>query len=174
MKHVILSVIALLFFVFESIFAQLLAGDIFGLGNDKLLVPRFLMIFVFFLTMYGSRKMGMLYGAIIGLTYDVVYTEILGVYMFLLPFLAYLISKFMKVLQNNTLVYLLMALVFTVILELVSYELNTILAFTDMAFGEYMQRRFIPTMVLNLLFIVISSYPIRRLIEKFDLQGELE
>ncbi|MDQ7863256.1 rod shape-determining protein MreD [Peribacillus frigoritolerans] len=59
--------------------------------------------------------MGMLYGAILGLTYDVVYTEILGIYMFLLPFLAYLISKSMKILQNNILIACLTALLFTAV-----------------------------------------------------------
>ncbi|MFJ7679137.1 rod shape-determining protein MreD [Peribacillus sp. NPDC097264] len=172
MKHFILSFVALLFFVFESIFAQLFAGDVFGSNN--ILVPRFMIIFVFFLTMYGSRKLGMLYGAILGLTYDVVYTEILGIYMFLLPFLAYLISKSMKILQNNILINCLMALVFTAIVECVSYQMNHILTFADMGFGEFVDRRFIPTLILNLIFIIISCYPLKRLIEKFDLQGEME
>ena len=172
MKHFILSLVALLFFVFESIFAQLFAGDVFGSNN--ILVPRFMMIFVFFLTMYGSRKMGMLYGAILGLTYDVVYTEILGIYMFLLPFLAYLISKSMKILQNNILITCLMALVFTALVEGVSYQMNHILTFADMGFGEFTERRFIPTLILNLIFIIISCYPLKRLMEKFDLQGEME
>lgn len=172
MKHFILSFVALLFFVFESIFAQLFAGDVFGSNN--IFVPRFMIIFVFFLTMYGSRKMGMLYGAILGLTYDVVYTEILGIYMFLLPFLAYLISKCMKVLQNNILIACLTALVFTAVVEGVSYQMNVILGFADMGFGEFAERRLVPTLILNLVFIIISCYPLKRLIEKLDLQGEME
>ncbi|MGE7759044.1 rod shape-determining protein MreD [Peribacillus sp. NPDC097895] len=172
MKHFILSFIALVFFVFESIFAQLFAGDAFG--DDKIVVPHFMMIFVFFLTMYGSRKMGMLYGAILGLTYDVVYTEILGIYMFLLPFLAYLISKCMKILQNNILIAFLTALFFTAILEIVVFQMNIILSFADMGFGEYMERRLLPTILLNLVFIIISCYPLKRIIEKLDLQGETD
>ncbi|MFD6439745.1 rod shape-determining protein MreD [Peribacillus sp. NPDC060186] len=172
MKHFILSFIALLFFVFESIFAQLFASDVFG--ADKILVPRFIMIFVFFLTMFGSRRIGMLYGAILGLTYDAVYTEILGVYMFLIPFLAYLISKCMKILQNNILISCLVALLFTAVLEVVIFQMNIILSFADMGFAEYMERRFVPTLLLNLVFIIISCYPLKRIIEKLDLQGELE
>ncbi|MCK1991707.1 rod shape-determining protein MreD [Peribacillus muralis] len=172
MKQFILSFIALIFFVFESIFAQLFAGDTFG--DDKILVPHFMMIFVFFLTMYGSRKMGMLYGAILGLTYDVVYTEILGVYMFLLPFLAYLISKCMKILQNNVLIACLTAFVFTAVLEVVIFQMNTILSFAEMPFGEFAERRLLPTLLLNLVFIVVSCYPLKRIFEKLDLQGEAE
>ncbi|RRN74130.1 rod shape-determining protein MreD [Peribacillus simplex] len=172
MRYFILSFIALFFFVFESIFAQIFAGDAFG--GDKILVPHFMMIFVFFLTMYGSRKLGMLYGAILGLTYDVVYTEILGIYMFLLPFLAYLISKCMRVLQNSLLVSCLIALLFTAILEVVIFQMNVILSFTDMGFGEFADRRLLPTLLLNLVFIIISCYPLKRVFEKLDLQGETD
>ncbi|MCK2016965.1 rod shape-determining protein MreD [Peribacillus frigoritolerans] len=171
MRYFILSFIALVFFVFESIFAQMFAGDAFG--ADKILVPHFMMIFVFFLTMYGSRKMGMLYGAILGLTYDVVYTEILGIYMFLLPFLAYLISKSMKILQNNIMVACLTALLFTAVLEVVIFQMNIILS-ADMGFGEFAERRLVPTLLLNLAFIIISCYPLKRMIEMLDLQGETE
>jgi len=171
-RYFILSFIALVFFVFESIFAQMFAGDAFG--ANKILVPHFMMIFVFFLTMYGSRKMGMLYGAILGLTYDVVYTEILGIYMFLLPFLAYLISKSMKILQNNILIACLTALLFTAVLEVVIFQMNIILSFADMGFGEFAERRLIPTLLLNLAFIIISCYPLKRMIEMLDLQGETE
>ena len=99
MKQFILFLVAFLFFVLDSIFAQVLAGSFFG--RDIILVPYFMMVFIFFLTIYGSRKYAMIYGAILGLAYDVVYTEVLGIYMFLIPFLAYLIAKCMKVLQSN-------------------------------------------------------------------------
>ena len=116
----------------------------------------------------------MLYGAILGLTYDVVYTEILGIYMFLLPFLAYLISKSMKILQNNILIACLTALISTAVLEVVIFQMNIILSFADMGFSEFAERRLIPTLLLNLAFIIISCYPLKRMIEKLDLQGETE
>jgi rod shape-determining protein MreD len=64
-KHFILSFVALLFFVFDSIFAQVFAGHIFG--KENIFVPYFMMVYIFFLTIYGSRKYGMIYGVILGL-----------------------------------------------------------------------------------------------------------
>ena len=53
-------------------------------------------------------------------TYDVVYTEILGIYMFLLPFLCISdFAKCMKILQNNYLLSCLLRIIFTAILEVV-------------------------------------------------------
>ncbi|WP_110927087.1 rod shape-determining protein MreD [Bacillus massiliglaciei] len=170
MKHFILSVIALIFFVFEGFFAQFFAN----FGDHVLLIPRFMAVFLFFVTIYGSRKYGMIYGAILGLGYDVVYTEILGVYMFLLPFLAYLLSKLMRVLHMNLWVVCLVSLFFVGVIELVSYEINVVLSFTAMNFGEFLTSRLLPTLLLNFVFILLFCYPLKRLMERLDLRREAE
>jgi rod shape-determining protein MreD len=171
-KHFILSLIALLFFVFDSIFAQLFAGHLFG--KENILVPHFMMVFVFFLTIYGSRKYGMIYGAILGMTYDVVYTEVLGIYMFLIPFLAYLIAKCMKVLQSNWMIIVVVTLVFVVISEVIIYEMNVIMSFATLNFTGFLGRRLLPTALLNIVFILVFFYPLQRLIQKLAPQGEAE
>lgn len=170
MKHFILSLVALLFFVFDSIFSQLFAGHL--LGKSSIIVPYFMMIFVFFLTIYGSRKFGMIYGAILGLAYDVVYTEILGIYMFLIPFLAYLMVKSLKVLQSNWIIVICLSLIFVGIAEVVIYEMNVIMSFAKLTFSEFAVRRLLPTMGLNLVFILVFFYPLHKLILKFSPQGE--
>lgn len=172
MNQFILFLVAFLFFVFDSIFAQLLAGVNFGKGI--ILVPYFMIVFIFFLTIYGSRKYAMIYGAILGLAYDVVYTEILGIYMFLIPFLAYLIAKCMKVLQSNWIIVILLMLFFVMIAEVILYEMNVIMSFAHFNFTEFLEMRLLPTAVLNLAFIVVSFIPLKRLILKFSLPNEVE
>lgn len=172
MKHFILSLISLIFLVFDSIFAQLFASELFGKGN--ILVPHFMMIFVFFLTIFGSRRYGMIYGAILGLAYDVVYTEILGIFMFLIPFLAYLLAKCMKVLQSNWLIVIVVFTVFIAISEMIVYEMNVIMSFAKVTFAEFAERRLWPTLMLNLAFIVVSYYPIQKLIRKVVTKSEIE
>jgi rod shape-determining protein MreD len=158
--------------VFDSIFAQLFASQFFGKGN--ILVPHFMMIFVFFLTIYGSKKHGMIYGAILGLAYDVAYTEILGIYMFLIPFLAYLISKCMKVLQSNWMIVILLSLVFVGISEVIIYEMNVMMSFAKLNFTEFAKLRLLPTASLNFVFLIVFFYPLQKLIRKFSLPVEDE
>ncbi|MFJ8245664.1 rod shape-determining protein MreD [Peribacillus asahii] len=172
MKHFILSLIALIFFVFDSIFAQLFASELFGKGN--ILVPHFMMVFIFFLTIFGSRRYGMIYGAVLGLAYDVVYTEILGIFMFLIPFLAYLMAKCMKVLQSNWLIIIVVSTVFIAISEMIVYEMNVIMSFAALTFAEFAERRLWPTALLNLVFIIASYYPIQKLIRKIVTKSEME
>lgn len=172
MKRLILPLIAFLFFIMEGSFSNLLAGNIFG--GDKLIIPRFIMILIAFITIYGSRKNGMLYGFILGIMYDVVYTEILGIYMFMLPFLAYLIAKIMRILQSNLLVTVLTSLSFITLLEVIVYQINILIGFAHIDFQSFLKVRLVPTLLLNLAFLVVFSYPLKRMIEKQKLIGDGE
>lgn len=172
MKPFILSLVALLFFVFDSVFSQLFAGHFFG--KENIVVPYFMMIFVLLLTVYGSRKYGMMYGAILGLGYDVVYTEILGVYMFLLPFLAYVLAKCMKVLQSNWMIVMVLLFLFVGIAEVILYELNVLMSFATFHFSVFAERRLLPTALLNSVFILFFFYPLQKFIRHFTPQGEVE
>ncbi|CAH0346351.1 rod shape-determining protein MreD [Bacillus sp. CECT 9360] len=164
MSRFVLPLIAFLFFIFESIFANIFSG------SDRIFVPRFIMMFIAFLTIYGSKKSGVLYGLILGIGYDVVYTEILGIYTFLLPTLAYLISKAMNVLQSNLLIAILVSVFFVGMLEVVDYQMNVLIGFAQMSYPEFAQMRLLPTLLLNLGIIIIISYPLRLLIEKYEIE----
>ena len=156
----------------DSVFAQLFAGHFFG--KENIVVPYFMLIFVLLLTIYGSRKYGMIYGAILGLAYDVVYTEILGVYMFLIPCLAYLLAKCMKVLQTNWMIVIVLLLLFVGIAEVILYELNVIMSFATLRFAEFAERRLLPTAILNAVFIIFFFSPLQKFIQHFTPQGEVE
>ncbi|MBA9025727.1 MULTISPECIES: rod shape-determining protein MreD [Bacillaceae] len=172
MKRLKLPLTALLFFIMEGSFSNLLAGDIFG--GDKIIVPRFIMILIAFITIYGTRRNGMIYGFILGLMYDVVYTEILGVYMFMLPFFAYLIAKIMRILQSNLLVTILTSLLFITFLEVIVYQINILIGFAHIDFNTFWKSRLVPTLLLNLAFLVVFSYPLKRMIEKQKLESDGE
>ncbi|MBX4373459.1 rod shape-determining protein MreD, partial [Mycobacterium tuberculosis] len=68
-------------------------------SEDQVIIPRFVMLSIVFITAYYSQKMGIIYGLVFGLLHDIVYTEILGIYLFAYPLFAYLISKALKALQ---------------------------------------------------------------------------
>ena len=92
-----LPLIISLSFIFESIFVELLP-EAFS-KSDMILVPHFLMVMIIFTTIYGNQKHGLIYGFIFGLLFDVVYTEIIGIYLFLIPVVTKIVSWLMKLLQ---------------------------------------------------------------------------
>ncbi len=172
MKQFVLFLVGFLLFIFDSIFAQVLAQSF--LGKNVILIPYFMIVFILFLTVYGPRKYAMMYGAMLGLAYDVVYTEVLGIYMFLIPFLAYLMAKCLKVLQANWFIVIVLSLLFVVISELIIYEMNVMMSFAKLTFSEFVDMRLVPTTVLNFVFISVFFYPFKRLIQKFSLPREVE
>jgi rod shape-determining protein MreD len=160
------ALLFLILFIFESLFVQYLPRDIFG--SQRILAPRFLMIAILFLTIYGSTKQGILYGFLFGLLFDIVFTEILGIYLFLFPLIAYLISGLMKILQVNIFTVSFASLIGTTLLEILAFEMNKLIGITSIDFSSFLSLRLIPTLILNLFFIMIAAYPLKRNFEKFS------
>jgi rod shape-determining protein MreD len=150
-------------FILESLFVELLPAELFN--SDRILVPHFLMVGILFLTAYLSPKHGIIYGFIFGLLFDVVYTEIIGIYLFMFPFIAYLFTYMIRVLQTNVLIVSLLSLIGIALLEIGVYQMMHLIKITDLDFTAYVKIRLVPTLILNLAFIVVAAYPFKRQFE---------
>ncbi|RDU35055.1 rod shape-determining protein MreD [Neobacillus piezotolerans] len=164
MNRFFLPLLLFVFFTVESIFVQLLPSEFFY--GKWILVPRFLIVALLLLSIYGSLKHAILYGFAFGLLFDIVYTEIIGIYLFLFPLTIYLVMRAMKVLQANALVVTLAILAGIALLELVIYKMNSFLHITDISLKEFADMRLLPTLCLNLIFIAAAFYPLKRYYEK--------
>lgn len=160
-----LPLIISLSFLFESVFVELLP-EAFS-TSETILVPHFLLVVIIFTTIYGNRKHGLIYGFIFGLLFDIVYTEIIGIHLFLLPFVTYIIAGIMKLLQTNIFVVSFVTLIGVTLLELGVYEMNFLIGITSMVFSDFLNIRLLPTIILNSIFIVIASYPLKRFMESY-------
>ena len=165
MKKVILPLLISICFILESVFVELWPADLFF--KTSVLVPHFLMVIIIFLTVYGSKKHGIMYGFIFGLFFDVIYTEIIGIYLFMIPLIAYIIAGVMKILQSNIIMICIVALLSVALLELGVYEMNFLIGRTDMPFSDYIDNRLIPTLLLNLIFIFIVAFPLKKYMDNF-------
>lgn len=164
MRKFLLPLFFLLLFIVESLFVQFLPSKLFG--HSWILVPRFLFASLIFLTIFVGRKQGIIYAAIFGLLFDVVYIEIIGIYLFIFPFICYLAAKVMHILQANIFIAILVAIFGTALLEAGVYEMNYLIHVTNMDFMSFANSRLYPTVILNTAFILIFSYPLKRGFEK--------
>lgn len=165
MRKVLLPLLFIFLFIVESLFAQYAPSKVWG--NDYILVPHFLFTGILFLAIYAGRRYGIIYSAIFGLLFDIVWIEVIGIYFFLFPFITYLISKLMHVLQTNTIVAFFVSLLGISLLEVGVYEMDFLIHITNMEFLSFIQMRFYPTILLNALFLVFAAYPLKRHFEKF-------
>jgi rod shape-determining protein MreD len=160
--------IFILFFILESLFVELF--PVRFLTNGHILVPRFLLAGILLLTIYGTKKQGLWYGLLFGLTFDIVYTEVIGIYLFMFPLTAYFVSKLMKILQTNIIISTLVVLLGIAVLEVLVYEMNYLIHITGMPFPQFVNLRLLPTLIINFIFLIIFVYPLKKQFEKISEQ----
>lgn len=160
MKRFILPLITVLCFYGESLFVEFLPS--FSFLDNRIMVPRFLLVVLVMMGIYYFRNVTLIYAAIFGLVFDIYYTGVIGVYLFLFPIAVYAASKMMKVLQINVLALGLAVLVIVALTEALVYGLNILLFDVKMTAGQFLYNRLIPTLILNLIFYLIIFFPLSR------------
>ncbi|PLR93721.1 rod shape-determining protein MreD [Bacillus sp. T33-2] len=165
MNRFLLPVLFGFLFILESLFVELLPAELFN--SDRILVPHFLMAGLLLLTIYGSFKHGIIYAFVFGLLFDIVYTEVIGIYLFVFPLMSYIFARIMKILQVNILIVSVISLFVIALLEVAVYEMNYLINVTDLDFKTFATIRLFPTLILNLAFIIIAVFPLKRQFEKF-------
>ena len=164
MKKFLLPLLFLFLFLVESLFVQFFPGNLFG---GKVIVPHFLFAALVFLTIFTGKKQGIIYAAIFGMIFDIVYVEIIGIYFFLFPFICYIVTKIMHIMQSNIIIAFLVSLFAIALLEIGVYEMNFLIHVTDLDFMGFLNLRFYPTLILNAVFVLIFGYPLKRRFEKY-------
>lgn len=156
------------FFLFESSFVDVVPAEVFH--DDQVFVPRFILILSIFITIYQSKFGGILYGIILGLLYDVIYTEVLGVYMFAMPLITYIISQASRVLQNNIIIISILSILGVVILEFFVYGVNLSIGVATISFERFLELRVLPTVILNGIFVTLFSFPFKKILGKLQIE----
>ena len=158
--------ILFILFISESIFVEI-AGEWFYQTN--IYSPKFIFIALVFLAFYGPKKYFFGFSIFFGLLTDVVYSEVIGVYLFSFPVLCYLVYLIKSAVQNNYFIALLISLVGVGLLEFFSFLINTVIRITTMPIDEFLFVRLIPTLIFNLVFLLIAMVPLRKMAEKIKL-----
>ncbi|MBM7660658.1 rod shape-determining protein MreD [Bacillus mesophilus] len=160
MRKWLLPTLAILCFIFESVFIQVLPSELFEL--ERIMIPRFVMVIIVIITMFTSLTTGMTYGFVMGLLYDLMYTDLIGVYMFAYTFIAYGVAMIMKLLHINIFTVILMTLLSIGILDFFVYGIMLVIKTTSIPTMDFLTVRLLPTLVLNLAFVILLFVPLRK------------
>ncbi|MCP3741232.1 rod shape-determining protein MreD [Rossellomorea sp. BNER] len=164
MKRLLLPFLALMILYSESIFVRVFPIEL--LEGHRIVVPHFLQIFILFMAVFYHYRSAIVYAFVFGFLFDLFYTEIIGIYMLIFPLTIFLMDKMMKILHNNLFVVGISMIINISILELLVYQLNFIIQRTDFTLFQFADWRLWPTLVLNAVFIIIFSYPVKLLMNK--------
>ncbi|TLS39244.1 rod shape-determining protein MreD [Pseudalkalibacillus caeni] len=162
MRQVILPALMFLFFILEGTVMQVFAPEQYGMEIS--LIPRFALAIILLASIVISPGYGVLYGIVFGLLNDLVYSDLIGIYMFSMGLIAYIIGYISKIFHINIFVALVLSLLGISMLEFLVYEFFLLLDRTTLPFDSFLYDRFLPTLVLNGVFVLLIYYPIRGLL----------
>ncbi|WP_379965824.1 rod shape-determining protein MreD [Ectobacillus sp. sgz5001026] len=162
MKKLILPFLLLIAFALENVFSIFVPSNLFG--ENSIAAPHFLFIILLFIVVYYNSTNGILFSLLFGFIVDIVYTELLGMYLFAFPLFAYLVANAMRILQVNLFIVSTLVLVSVGVLEYYVYGFLLLLGRTNLSANVFFTERFLPTLLLNLIFLVIFCFPLRKYI----------
>ncbi|PWA10710.1 rod shape-determining protein MreD [Pueribacillus theae] len=166
MKRIFLPLLLFFFFVFEGTVMQVVAPE--NYGSELVLVPRFTMVIIVLVAIYHSIPKAVVYAIVTGLLYDIIYTDLVGVYMFSMAITAYIVGQSAKIIHVNVIVGLLLTMIAIAILDFQVYGLYTLVGIVQLPIKLFLYERLFPSLILNSGFFILMFFPIRKLIDKID------
>ncbi|MBP1947673.1 rod shape-determining protein MreD [Virgibacillus litoralis] len=160
MKRIIIPLVLFSFLVLEGVALELLPISL--AKSDLVIVPHWVFVFLLFLAIFYDREntyFSVLYGLLFGLLIDIVYTGVLGVYMFSYALVIYIIHGLTKMLHANFFVSLLLGMIGLILCEVIINAIYTVVGISDMIWKDYLIYRMAPTVIANILFLA-ALYPI--------------
>lgn len=159
MKAFYLPLILFFLLVAEGVALEILPAGI--VLNESYLIPHWVFICLVYTALFYDRKntyYAVLYALIFGFLIDVVYTGILGVYMFSYAVVIYMIHGMSKFLHPSIYMTILLGFAGLVSVEFMINLIFFVIGILDMDWYEYMIYRLLPTVLANIIFLLIV-YP---------------
>lgn len=168
MIRFIIPLIAVILFFLEPVFSLFSPVSIADVSYT--LVPRFVIVYLIFITVYYGRRRAILYGIVLGLLYDMYHIDIIGIYTFLYPVICYLAALIIRQIHRHIFTVMLLSMVMIALLELLSFFFASMIALTAIGFEEFIVIRLMPTIIANSIFVAMFGYLFKWLIDERGLQ----
>ncbi|MFC3040017.1 rod shape-determining protein MreD [Virgibacillus xinjiangensis] len=172
MKRLYVPGILFLLTISEGVALDLLPPGI--VSGDYLIIPHWVLIFLVMLAIFYDKEStyySVLYALAFGFLIDIVYTGILGVYMFSYAAAVYLAHGLKKILHDNILTALLLGMLGIVAADIFIYVIYMIVGTAAMIWENYLMYRLLPTVLANLFFLIIF-YPI--IVKRLEKWSEMQ
>src|SRR5690625_3745961 len=160
MKRLYLPLILFLFIVLDDLPIYLLPVQL--LSAQTLIVPHWVFIILIFIVIFYDKEdtyYSIVYAVIFGLLIDIVYTGILGIYMFSYGFGIYIIHELRRLVHANFYAVSIIGIIGITLTDLFIHTMYKMIGFADIMWEEYLLLRLLPTVLANLIFLIMF-YPI--------------
>ncbi len=155
MKRLVFPLILFLLLVSEGVALDLLPSSL--TSSDTLIVPHWVLMFLILISLFYDTNdtfFAIVYGVCFGLLVDVVYTGVLGAYMFVYPFSLYMVHLLKRFLQTNLSMTIIIAIIAISMTEFLLFFIYSIVDVVEVTMTTFLIRRLLPTVLANIIFII--------------------
>ncbi|CAM5794372.1 MULTISPECIES: rod shape-determining protein MreD [Brevibacillus] len=159
MSRLLLTLTLLLLFVLEGTVIQFVSPSAWGLS--WMTVPRFALVGTLLVSMFLGRREGLYYGLAIGLLHDVLYGQVVGLYMMTMMVASYFAGLIVVLFQRG---FAMVFITCSLILfghEWLLYSTHRLFATAPLDVRWMLNWQIIPTTVLNILFGLLIYLPMK-------------
>lgn len=152
MKRTIPFLIALFCFIFVILEGTLALNLLPLFSNEWMIVSHFLFLFLLYVAVFFERShtyYAVILAIIFGLIEDIVYTDVMGVYLFSYTFIIYIVRVLMKFLQSNMAIALLLTVFGVLAADIMIFLVYQLAQLHEMDWKTYWQYRLLPTVIWN-------------------------
>ncbi|TPR35165.1 rod shape-determining protein MreD [Apilactobacillus micheneri] len=140
------------------------------LFSNYYFIPQLTFLWLFF-AMFFIQRINIrieLWAALAGLIFDMYYTGIIGVYLFIFPLAIYIGKKLYKLLSVDIFSAILIYFIDLSIIYLLSFFANKLQNLTSMSDSFFLVHVLGPTLIINIIFLIILYIPCQILFERLD------
>lgn len=162
MRQIYILFILFFLVVLEGVSQDFLPESI--ISSDIMIVPHWIFVFLVLVSTFydeNSSYFSVILAIIFGLLIDIVYTDILGVYMIAYTITLFVHQKIARLFQSNFFMTFLFTLISILIADHIIYFLYLTIGKISLSWSDYSLLRLLPTIGANLLFLIIA-YPISK------------
>src|SRR5699024_3220996 len=126
--------------------------------TNLLITPHWIFMFLLLMTFKfdtNNTFYAVIYGAFFGILVDIVYSDVLCIYMFIYPFVIYLVHISKHFLLTNFYMLLIIASASLLVVEFLLFIVYSFVLSLDLSQAYFLFNRYIPTLIANLLFLLL-------------------
>lgn len=169
MSRFYIPVLLFIVLILEGVALELLPNKL--LTYQSTMIPHWILIFLILIAMFFDKDntyFSIVYAIIFGLLIDIVYTEILGIYMFAYGLVTYIVLEIKNFVYENLIATILVGGVGVALADLLIYITYTVIDIVSMPWPSYLLYRLLPTILANIIFLLIMYLLFKKRLEKWQ------
>lgn len=160
---IIFAFIQFVAFFLDGSISQMFSSMLFNYPNEMVTCITLLwLVLATFFAQFSIYKI-VFWAALMGIMFDVYYTGLLGVYVFIYPLVVYISKVVYDTMPRNLLSGLMVYFIDVTMVVGMGYFANVLVGVTTIDFIMFLANILAPTLVINLIFLVLLYFPVESL-----------